>query len=81
MAFDTPVTLTIEYDDSAVAGLDESTLVLSYWDGTEWTEEGITVVDLDTENNRLIVTISHLTEFAMFGTDNKVYLPLVLRNF
>jgi uncharacterized repeat protein (TIGR01451 family) len=81
MTFDTPITLTIEYDDDAVAGLDESTLVLSYWDGTKWTEEGITVLNLDTENNRLIVTISHLTEFAMFGTDNKVYLPLVLRNF
>ena len=80
MTFETPITLTIQYADSTVTGLDESTLILSYWDGSEWTEDGITVVARDPDHNRLVVTIDHLPEFALFGK-HCIFLPLVLRNY
>lgn len=81
LTLDQPVILTIEYDDNAIGEFDESMLTLTYWDGVQWTEQGITIVDRDQENNQLVVSIMHLTDFAMFGkTYIKVYLPLVIDN-
>jgi len=82
--FTPPLTLTIAYSEADVAdiGQGDERLVLTYWDGDEWNDEGITVVSHDRDLNQMVVTISHLTEFALFGRDTfDVYLPLVLRQF
>ncbi len=80
-SFVKPITLTLEYDDNTVAGLKEETISLYYWDGAtqSWSTEGITIIERDTNNNRLIVTISHLTEFSLLTDElNYSYLPIVL---
>jgi hypothetical protein len=77
--FDKPITLTLEYNDEAVGNLNEGSLELRYWDETrlEWLPAGMAIPDPD--NNRLVVVIDHLTEFAVFSnSDNKVYLPLII---
>ena len=75
-----PVTVTMQYNDSDVAGLDERTLEFLYWNGTEWSSDGITVIERDTINNRITVSVTHLTEFALFARPIHVYLPIVQRN-
>jgi peptide/nickel transport system substrate-binding protein len=78
--FEIPVTVTIHYTDADVAGMDEETLGLRYWDGETWSTDGITIVERDIINNRLVVTLAHLSHFAMFTQgEHLVYLPLVLK--
>jgi hypothetical protein len=80
--FETPVTLTIEYTDADVAGLDENTLELHFWDGIGWSTDGIVVVERDTEGNRLVALVDHLSQFALLVVkQHRLYLPLVLRSF
>ncbi|MFZ4659936.1 MAG: FG-GAP-like repeat-containing protein [Caldilineaceae bacterium] len=78
--FQQPVTLVIDYTDSDVAGIDENSLTLFFYDETTgvWSDQGIIVVARDPANNRLTVQIPHLTEFAM-GVTNRVYMPVVTR--
>jgi oligopeptide transport system substrate-binding protein len=78
--FAEPLTLTIQYTDGDLGGVDENTLELRYWDGSAWVTDGITIVERDTVNNTIVVRIEHLTEFAMLGR-RRVYLPLVVRNW
>jgi parallel beta-helix repeat protein len=80
--FSTPVTVTLHYADGDVAGLDEGTLVLEYWDedtGT-WEDAACDVYDRHPDENWLAAPICHLSRFALFGEVHTVYLPLVLRN-
>jgi uncharacterized repeat protein (TIGR01451 family) len=80
LTFLQPVTLVIEYTDADVAGVDEDSLLLFFYDednGT-WSQEGITVVTRDPANNRITLQITHLTEFAL-GAIGPIYLPLVAR--
>jgi len=68
--FAQPVTLALEYTDLQVAGLDELKLTFYYFDEAvgQWRSDGITIIERDTVNNRLIVQIAHLTTFALFGS-------------
>lgn len=78
--FDIPVTVTIHYSDADVEGLDEETLELRYWDGETWSTDGTTVVERDIINNRLVVTLTHLSQLAMYARgEHSVYLPLILK--
>jgi hypothetical protein len=78
--FSVPITIEIHYTDADIAGLDEATLELRYWDGSAWSTDGITVVEHDTANNRLVVSVAHLSEFGMFAEGfERLYLPLVLK--
>ena len=77
--FAEPLTLTIDYTDGDLGGVDENTLELRYWDGSAWVTDGITIVERDMANNRLVVQIEHLTEFALFG-QYRIHLPVILRN-
>jgi oligopeptide transport system substrate-binding protein len=78
--FAQPLTVTIDYTEGELDGVDENTLELMYWDGSTWSTDGITIVERDTVNNRLVIQIEHLPEFALFGQRRYVYLPLILRN-
>jgi len=74
-----PLTFTIDYTDGDLNGVDENTLDLRYWDGSAWVTDGITIVEHDKVNNRLVIRVEHLTEFALLGKYH-LYLPLVMRN-
>jgi hypothetical protein len=81
-AFTTPLSLTIEYQESDVAHLmmGDAELALFYRDAGQWRNDDVTVVARDLLNNRFAVTIDHLSRFALFGWDAfKDYLPLVRR--
>jgi hypothetical protein len=76
------ITLEISYHDDDVAdiGTGDSELMLYRWDGSEWLTDDITLVTLDKVNNRLVVTLGHLSEFALFGKDMMtVYLPMIVK--
>jgi oligopeptide transport system substrate-binding protein len=78
--FAKPLTVTIDYTEGELDLADEDTLELMYWDGSLWSTDGITIVERDKVNDRLVIQIGHLTEFALFGQRHYVYLPLILRN-
>ena len=86
-AFSTSITITLHYTDTDVDGMDESTLVLMYWNDStgEWEDainscEPPSSYDRHPDENWLSVGICHLSHFAMFGR-YKIYLPLVSRNY
>jgi hypothetical protein len=83
--FEKTVTLTIEYSDADVVGLDEETLALYRWTGSEWEEIGERPPEtytLDLENNVLTAYLLGFSRFSTMGTgvDYHVFLPVVLRN-
>ncbi len=51
------------------------------WNGIYWSTDGITVVSRDPADNRIVVTVAHLSEFALVGRDvnvaHRIHLPLV----
>lgn len=83
LTLDLPATLAIHYGGSDVAGLDEDTLTLRYWNGATWSDAGISLAERDTTDNHVVFTITHLSEFALFGApepqQRRIFLPLVLR--
>jgi peptide/nickel transport system substrate-binding protein len=75
--FNGAVTVTISYQE----GLDEKSLVLYAWDGSAWGDAACGPYQRDIVNNTLMVPICHLSDFAVFGELNRVYLPVVLKSF
>ena len=65
-SFNESVSLTFEYTDDEVAGVDESNLAIYYWDEDlgQWVKLGGTV---DLTNNTITVQTDHFTKFAIFG--------------
>ncbi len=89
-AFNTPVILTVRYDDASLSSIwDEAALNLYRWvEGTGWQPaqescpEGQRYYQVDRATNTVVVHICHLSEFALMGgTKHVVYLPLVLKNY
>jgi len=85
LAFNKPVTVTIHYSEADVRPVsDEEQLRLRWWDGDEWLD-AVQTCDLastytrDLDNNVLSVAICHLSQFALYGPTNQVYLPIILR--
>ena len=76
--------MTIHYTDADVTGLNEETLALRYWNGSGWVTDGITFIKRNTAQNYVVFTITHLSEFGLFGEtaggEYTIYLPLVLRS-
>ena len=64
--FSSPVTLTFKYTDSDIAGVDENTLKVYYWDTTknQWTLIGGTV---DKVKNTVTAEVSHFSIYGLFG--------------
>jgi len=91
--FSQPLTITVNYTDSDILGLDENTLRLYFWDGSQsqWVDGATTCVPtstyhLYTQENRLELAICHLSRWGMMGMGTEeerryIYLPLVLRNY
>jgi len=66
--FNNSVTITMTYTDAQIAGIDESTLTISYWDTT--TETWIALAaTVDTATNTITATTDHFTYFAIIGEE------------
>jgi hypothetical protein len=87
--FQRPVSLTVNYSSTSILGLDESTLGLYYWTGSEWAD-GSTTCTPPSEYTRDLVAdwlrlpICHLTEWNIQGEPLSeafwIYLPLIVRH-
>src|SRR5690606_16520007 len=89
--FPAPVTLELVYDPAMLGGLSESTLELFYWDGAAWSSDGIALLARDTANQKITISLAHLSELAVFGSaptalepgdeptgeSSRIYLPVV----
>ena len=62
------VTVTITYTDDQIAGLDESSLKIYHWDGTQWVALS-TTVNLST--NTLTATTTSFSDFAVMGQEGE----------
>lgn len=75
------MTITIEYEDGDVAGIDEATLTLYTWDGSQWVDAapcGGYIRDLD--NNILKIVLCHFSDYVLLGeTQADIYLPAILK--
>jgi len=84
-AFQQPVRVTVQYSDAAIAGLDENTLTLQYWNGTAWGDAATTCTPASSYNrqpatNQIGVDICHLTPYALMGPASmELYLPVIAR--
>ena len=87
LTFSVPVTVTLHYTDTNVAGLDEDALVLEYWNGgtDAWEDAACGPYERHPDDNWLAAPICHLSRFALFGEaaggKYAVYLPLLLKNW
>ncbi len=77
LTFAPPITLTFYYHPR----YEQQELVLTFWDEEEgWSEDGITVVEHDRTNHKLVVTLNHLTEFALMTEGYKIHMPMMFKN-
>ncbi len=72
-------TVSIAYSDEEKGAVIEDTLALYYWDGSQWVKEASSQVD--TANNTVTATPSHMSLWAVLGETRRVYIPLALRNW
>lgn len=78
--FEQPVIVTLHYTNSDVADIDETTLVLLYYDGGEWVDAACGAYERHPEENWLKVPICHLSRFGLFGIEiHLIYLPLTIK--
>jgi hypothetical protein len=80
--FEKPVTVTLYYTGTHIAGLSEDALRLYYWDDKvgQWKDAACGEYVRHPSENWLAVPICHLSQFALFG-QHHVYLSVVLRGF
>ncbi len=69
--FAKPLTLTFNYTNDQITGLDENNLKVSYWkeETGEWVDVPTTI---DLANNKAVATIDHLTKFILRAKSNTV---------
>ena len=74
--------VTFDYAGAEAAdiGPSEQSLALYVWQEGGWTESGIQIVERDTGQHRLVVTVDHTGTFALFRR-GFVFLPLVANNY
>ncbi|MBK7894040.1 MAG: Ig-like domain-containing protein [Candidatus Promineifilaceae bacterium] len=80
--FAQPVTLVIDYAETAVAniGPSENSLGLYYQEGSSWQTAGVHIVSRDATNHRLTVTVDRGGTFGLFHVGLK-FLPLITHNY
>jgi PKD repeat protein len=77
--FQKPVTVTIQYNDEDVIGLDEHALALLYFDGEKWVDASCGLYNRQPSQNYLSVPICHLSQFGLFGNErHTLYLPITI---
>ena len=86
--FQQPVTVTLEYQDEDLANLEESTLILYYWDDSagNWIDaaetcDPVSTYYRDMDLNYVQVAICHLSQFGLLGELREYrYFPMMLRD-
>lgn len=79
LTFERPVIVAIDCAGVVGTAWDANTLELRYWDGHAWSTDGITVIERDIADKRLVVSVAHLSQFAVFAKGrHQVYLPAVV---
>lgn len=65
-SFSKPITITLQYDETDITGLGESSLAIYRWDdGTGWTK--LNDCTVDTTANMVTCTTNHFSTFALYG--------------
>jgi hypothetical protein len=62
-----PISVTLRYTDAEAAGVYESSLSLSYWNGNRWIAAACGPYARYPDENRLVVPVCYLDEFSLFG--------------
>lgn len=79
-SFSNPFSITVDYNEGDLNGIEEDSLTMAYWDTAA--EEWQTIAtEVDTQTNRIISTLDHLTTFAVLEQvgDHRIYVPLLIR--
>ena len=71
-------TVTVQYTEAEKGPAIENTLGLYWWDGGDWSQQGITS-SVNLTDNLVTAQVEHLSLFAVLGETRRVYLPLVLK--
>lgn len=79
LAFSSPVTLTLDYNEQVKGSLVEDQLRLFWWNGALWEDAACGPYSRDVINHVLQVPICHLSKFALGGTSLHIFLPLIRR--
>ena len=95
-AFRESVTIELHYTEDSIAGLDENSLLLYYWEADpspgQWVDAGMTshpdnpslAYNRHPDQNWLSVSVLHLTKFGLFGKEEggqlPIYLPIILKS-
>lgn len=78
-----PFTITLHYSQADVGAMDQSSLNLYFWNGGDWLEAAITcggtALPPQVGERWLEVEVCEIGEFALFGIQRRVYLPIVVR--
>jgi len=77
-----PYTITVQYTDAEKGPAIEDTFGLYGWsEGTgQWSQQGITS-SVSATDNLVTAQVDHFSIFAVLGETQRVYLPLVMRNY
>ncbi len=79
-SFTEPFTITVQYSDADIFGVDEESLVLSYWN-TETGSWEVILATLDVGTNTIGAVLDHLTDFAVIGeSQSLIFLPTLFQN-
>ena len=73
--FDADLTLTFTYTDDQVEGVDESSLVVYYWDSDTSAWVALESV-VDADNNTVTANTNHFTDFALMGEEEEAVLSI-----
>jgi hypothetical protein len=81
--FQSPITITIHYNENDFSGIHESTMLLNYLNGDTWEDVTNTcsppsTYERNTDQNWIRVSICHLTDFALFKKEYKIFFPTIL---
>lgn len=81
LSFSSPMTLTIQYNEADVAGINESTLRLYTWNGSQWVDaQPCGGYSRDLSNNILQAVLCHFSDYVLLGRSQRsVYLPVVVK--
>lgn len=78
-AFVMPVMATVAYGQAEIAPLLEDTLVLLYWNGSQWEPAACGAVAADPAANTLVTPICQTGLYALAGETYSVGLPVITR--
>lgn len=76
LTFDPPLQMTITYVNLPII---ESTLILYYWNGTNWEDAACGAYIREPEINTITIPVCHFSQFQLGGETLRSYLPTITR--